>query len=363
LWNNNTPSATIYRNSDTGHWLLHCHSSHCDFETGSIIDVTMRQRRLSFKEAVEYLMNYYQISYDPKVWKEEYEAILDENIRIIQDQVKLKEQYPYLYKLIHRVQDDLISKLNVAKECLVSDKLVQKDRVIFFCSLREFLRRKLNLSTQPKYSDNQKKRIDRYCLLNLMEKLSNQEIPTEIHAKAKSQQNNKHHEYRVQFYRISRYTPELLKQADDIAKMIKEKKFRLNGISRLLICEHFGEETAQRVYPQSRKSYEELKDNDFIRMLEDVLATEILDHDFTTYTKLYEAMHSHYSWVSVTQERISTHLPGLLIKYGLVEVHSNKELKDLYGIQVSGYPKIIIRENEKKDCVKIFGEEKKKRDV
>jgi len=274
--------------------------------------------------------------------KEKLTKLLDGNIAIMEDMEHLKELYPYLYQTLFRVKADLISKLRIAQESLVCDENIVQEKIVFFCSLREFERRKRGWDERPLYADNQKRRVDRYCLLGLLAKLPDEAIPEKLLVKAQAEQGKRNLDYRVQFYTIPTYTPEVLAEANEIARIIKEKGLRLNGIGRTSIVECFGEDTARRVYPQVHKTTEELQDSQFAHRLEEVLIKSIEDNGFTTTKGLYGEMHKHYSWKCVTQERISSHLPGLLNQHGLKEIQTNQELKAIYRIDSNGYPRIIV---------------------
>jgi hypothetical protein len=336
------PSASIYQ-SKTGHWMMKCHGKDCKFPGGTIIDVVMYERNVDKKEAIEYLKEHYGIKNDSNVWKKEAESFIEENINILSNMEQIKQLYPHLYRVIHRVQKDLLATLAIAQEKMVTD---ENGNMIFFCSLRELHRRKKRLDERPKYAEKQNQRIDRYCLLKLMEKLPDESIPRDFLERAQKEQSNRKVEYRCQFYRIPAYTPELLKEADDIAKGIKEKKLKLKGISRTSILQCFDQEVANRVYPLYQAKESSVPDSNFLLKLEEILIHAMKTQGYATYRSLYADMHVHYSWTTVTQDRIARYLPGLLTKHRLTEVQSNQELKAQYRIPDKGYPKIIVREDK-----------------
>ena len=146
----------------------------------------------------------------------------------------------------------------------------------------------------------------------------------------------------MQFYAIPEYTPGLLQEADRIAKILKEKRISLRAISRELIYRIFGQETAQRLYPQVVSEGLTEGSKEFERQMEEVILDKMKVGEWTTKGKIIEKMQESYDWRSITDKRVRKCLPSLLEKHGLMEIITNKELKHKYGVNSSGYPRIII---------------------
>jgi hypothetical protein len=339
--NDSTPSASIYQDPSTGYWWLKCHSSRCGFK-GTIIDIVMRQQNMSAKEAIHFLMDYYGLSQHQASSPLMCVDYLDDNIRRIENVGTMKETHPHLYRVLSRIKEDLISKLEIAKECMVTNLCFSEGQIVFFCSLREFYRRRKGIAERPKYVDNQNTYVDRYCLLHLMEKLSDDKIPLAMRSRAQEEQRKHNAGYRIQFYSVPNYTPELLKQADEIASVLKKRCLRLKGISRASIEECFGSEVADRVYPLCKGKTNRSGKSDFLSKLEKVLMDEIRQRGYVTFQCLYQKMHEQYDWKHPTEDRVARYLPELLQKHRLREVHSNNELKQRFGLCDPGFPKIII---------------------
>ena len=77
--------------------------------------------------------------------------------------------------------------------------------------------------------------------------------------------------------------------------------------------------------------------------MEPILLKQITQQQYTTVKQIIEELKMDYDWSTVTDRRTKKYLPGLLIKHKLIEVQSNKILKETYNIDSVGYPKIIIR--------------------
>ena len=73
---------------------------------------------------------------------------------------------------------------------------------------------------------------------------------------------------------------------------------------------------------------------------------EIGNNGYTTTYEIKERLMGATTWKSVNDRRVKEHLPGLLVKHNMVEINANKKLKEQYGIDSKGYPKIIIKQVE-----------------
>jgi hypothetical protein len=337
-----TASASIFRNQSTGHWLLTCHSDHCDFGTGSIIEVACRQLgNVDPATAARHLMKHYGLRLDRQEWINKNVTILNQNIEQIQNLGR--DEYPHLYTVLNRIRGDLVSKLRVAIDLIQKEPLSINFHPAFFFSLRGFEQRKKHLSSLPRYHNKQSKKIDRYCLLGLMHKLADDQIPRNLLDKAHQIQEEQKHRYRVQFYAFPHYTPELFRTADALARTLKERKVRLRGLSRGLILDVFGPEAANRVYPLCRNQPCVESSTALAHQVLDAMWESINRDGYTTLGRIAEQVRQEDQSWAVTLERVSRLLPGLLSRGGLKEVYATKVMKAQYHIDSQGYPRIIVR--------------------
>ena len=273
-------------------------------------------------------------------WREEYIEILTKNIELINNIDDWKSRYPYLYNCIFRIKYDLISKLEYAVEKTTLRST--NNTPVFYGSLREFERiAKRNQNIEIHNGQNIK--VDRYCLLGLMRKIDISELSNTIQQSIEDKRINGNH---IGIYHIPEYTEDRLKSAESIARTLKQSGVRLKGISRPLIKDIFGEDKAREIYPPA--NFEETtEDNDsFCHALEPILLKQIVKQRYTTVSQIIEELKMDYDWSTVTDRRTKKYLPGLLIKHNLIEVQSNKILKEKYKLESAGYPKIIIRQTE-----------------
>jgi hypothetical protein len=289
-------------------------------------------------DAVVKLMEYYNIKLDDS-WAIEEEYKYNENIKIISQCSDWKEQFPDLHRCINRIHADLITKQEIAKDNIQLRS--SKGMSLFFCSLTEFERRSKH---NPYITDQgrQNERVDRYCLLGLMEKIHKNEIPYGLYRIMQEVKGKKRFLYRIQCYHIPEYTPELLKKADEIARIAKEKGIKLNSITKNSVRDIFGEEMAKKVYPQAEDVAPTDKGAQFVTDVETVMTEEIASKGYTTTSIVKDRLAGTNTWKTVHDRRVKEYLPGLLDKHGLIEMTANKKLKQKFRIESKGYPKVIL---------------------
>jgi hypothetical protein len=241
LHDDTTPSGSIYRRDEDGYYYYKCHSKVCGYGPGTIIDVVQKIHRLSRYDAVKLLIEQYNIKIDDK-WKTEYKEVLEQNIKIIDNIGQYKDKYPNLYRYIHRIKEDLVSKLRFAQSHIALKSVAGEP--MFICSLLEF--EKLKTKGMANDIGRQNERIDRYCLLGLMRKLPDREVTAGIlfnaygNRKKIQKTNNIKNMSRTQIYTIPEYSEILLIEADKTAALIKTHGVRMNRISFDLISNIYG---------------------------------------------------------------------------------------------------------------------------
>lgn len=331
-----TPSASVGREEGSGHWLFCCHSSRCGVH-GSIIDLVMHELGTADAgKALNRLMAKFNLKVDTG-WKGREEAVLDANIEVLNDEEALSTGYPYLYRWIGRVRSDLVLKLRWAKDCIRSERLQVDGRHVFFLSLREMERRSKGARDLPRHFGRQSQRVDRYCLLGLMRKVPDHEIPEKVLKEARARQGRQAHH--IQFYMFPAYTPTLLNAANRRARSLTDAGASVRGVSRQLIVDLFGQETAEEVYPQHADEPGAAA-REFAAAVEAHVIADIETLRYTTASRVREALQGHSQ--SLTHRRVERVLPGICQKHSLIRVVANQQMKDRLGIAARGFPKVII---------------------
>jgi hypothetical protein len=340
-----SPSASVFRSRSTGHWCFHCHSSNCGVK-GSIIDLAMRiLGTTDMAVALRHLMAHYNLKIETG-WKSQQQAVLDCNIAVMRDEEMLPKLYPGLYRLIRRVREDLISKLEVAKRLIRSERNQHDGQLVFYASLRWFHKIAKRLDHDPRQLNRQNQKVDRYCLLGLMRKLPDGEVPPRLLEQARQHQARRKTSNHVQFYSIAAYTEEVLRQAEDRAQIIIHAGLSVTGISPSSIVSLFGADLARQVYPQVRDLQGSRTTQAFSALVERLLLEALITQGYTTVTELRSALSGHYDWKAVTARRIQRCLPELFTRNGLVKVCCNAKMKRRWGIRGAGYPWIIVRSTD-----------------
>lgn len=334
-----TASGSVYRNSSTGHWFFKCHSTNCGI-AGTIIDVARHLNGFPDEATtLRHLFDHYRITINSG-WKEKQVALLDANITVLNDLGVRREDFPNLYRVLGRIRHDLISKLCWFRDHVESEKLRIGDDAIFFASLRQFHRLAANKDEHPKYFNRQNEKVDRYCLLGLLRKISDHDLPGEILVEARKRQRQSGHAYRIQFYCVPAYTDDVLQRADNRARVLIGAGASVRGISRELVLDLFGDEVAAEMYPQ--RSLPRPGVGDFADRLTAILIAQIESDGYATISSLRLALRDESTWKSVTERRIEKALPGILIRNRLRKMTCNGPLKAALGINARGYPKVIV---------------------
>lgn len=352
----NDPSATVYRTSATGYWYLKCHSSSCGF-MGSIIDVAKRQLNTkSNSKAILYLAKKYKLEIQDE-WRSEQKAILLDNLDIILDTEALKELYPNLHRVTRQMAYDLSYKLDHALEHLSVEEYSHDGCVVFFGSLRYFEMVRKRATEMSKGHRSHNKRIDRYCLLGLMHKLSDEQVPEKLLKEAKRIKKMRRMGRRMQFYSFSSYTPELLAEAERRAEILSSSRLSMRGIGPQSVVKLFGEELAKEIYPQEKDLSLSDEARKFKAELSNAVSAAVKDKGYATKTDMLEVLVKQYGYKRSTSDRIEMHLPDVLTELKLVRTKCSKVLKQKYGIMSKGYPVIIIAAQEEQMQTKKNGED------
>jgi hypothetical protein len=334
------PSASIFRNDATGHYLFKCHSSNCGI-SGTIIDLAMCRDGCKDKpDAIKRLLAQYRVTIDTG-WKNAQKAKLDANIAILEGAEVLRAEYPSLFRLIGRIRHDLISKLRWFRDHITDERNRVGEDAVFFASLRHFHKLAAGMEDDPKYFNRQNEKVDRYCLLGLLRKVADEEMPEQLLTEARKRQVERRHAYRCQWYAVPAYTRELLREADERACTLIAAGASVRGVSRELVTDLFGADLARDVYPQQRQ--DTAGTGDFAARLAAHLITAMETTGYATVAVLRQMMRDDSRWKSVTERRIEKSLPGILARNGLRKRTCDGLLKAALGISVPGYPKVIVR--------------------
>lgn len=327
----NNPSAGIFIGND-GRYIYKCFSGSCGF-VGGIVRIVERLAKCNKPRAINFIKAVYNVELIESDWQKEQKEILQTNIDyLLNDQ--MAAEYPELYKRIKNYIPILVCLHNIAMNNVKDQNLTDSKDIVFFSSFNNIL--KEMKSNNRNISD----RINLFAFLELINKLDEKDIPEYLLNKAKHEAAKKKQRYLVSYYSLPSYNDQQLNTAEDLAKLFKEKNMTMKGWSRELLLRTFGQQMADKVYPQFKQvkiSESSFKfEKDFVNVL-----FKLLDKQGYATEKQCLALLKGYKELNHT--KIKRILQDILDKYNLQRLRANKIIKEQYKITGTGYPFIIVR--------------------
>lgn len=266
----------------------------------------------------------------------------------------LKVNYPHLNRIIGR-----ITKYLYDFNDFCSDKYFMIGFSNFFVSSR-YLPKVYGYSNYNTWNRN----INIFCALGLVEKIAAPKLHNRtvrrraIRERKKTAQGLKLRKYRdtikeVNFYVIPLYDDTILRTADDIAKTMIENNFRTNGFSKIFLIKTFGQEFANKVFPDDRSVtlYSDYVANEIEKFILEGIQRQgyttkdsILNNlmiDFSLVTTWEYGFHKG-SKKAILDREFNRSIGQITRKHGLSYRKANQELKDRLGLD--SYKTIIYRE-------------------
>ncbi|WP_017413475.1 CHC2 zinc finger domain-containing protein [Clostridium tunisiense] len=322
------PSASIYTNEENGHWLYKCHSTNCNFDNGSIIDVVMSLQGCNFSEAIKFICEVYGIDFiKNEDCKNDCAKELQNNIDYLQSGLMEKE-YPNLFKRIKNYLPILIKFNEIAIEYSYTGDSM------FFTSIRN-IANQLGRNHHRRIGD----RINLFAFLGLIYKLNDSDIPEEMLKKSKElAEGYKNH---ISYYEIPQYSKEILDYAEYYATQFKECNMTMTGWSWELIYRTFGKGRADRVFPQLKGQRISKKASKFSTQLANIIMSLLEHKAYVTEKELLSFMEGAKSSNFINLKKT---LQEILETYDLIKIRLNKQLKQKLSITSNGYGYIILKE-------------------
>lgn len=331
----NNPSASIWRNPDTGHYLYTCHSSNCSFGTGSIIKVVERLQGSKNKpQAINFIKNVYGIKLLESDWQKEQKEILQVNKEYLMNS-NFQYEYPELYKRIKNYIPQLNILQDVAIKNVYSDLQIVDDNVAFFASIR-YLSGLVGMQSLGALNE----RINLFAYLGLINKLAEDAIPEDMLKRAKHEAAKNHQKNIKSHYSIPSYCDDILSFAESKAKTFKERNMTMKGMSRELIFRTEGEEEADRVFPlfKGNKVTNITAEQEF--EFDKILLSLVDYQGYATEKQMLSYLKGNTPYNEILLKRLTQET---MDKYDLKKTRADKDLKEKLGIPDKGYPNIIIR--------------------
>lgn len=333
----NNPSAHIYVNENK----VEFYKCFGCTKARSIIGITEHLSGCKRHEAIEFIKDVYGLELVESEWTQQHKALMIECANFL-DSDEFKTEFPELNKVI-RTRKHHIKMLLLHFSEKINEDMIVNDKPIFFASYPQLMDICVT-NDRAKLSQS----LSLFALLNLIEKLPEGKIPEKELRKAKSIAAQYGLKKVTNFYSFSEYGVDTFTESEENAKKLKENNVTLKGLSRELVLRTFGEETANRIYPQfvfenSRGTSE--KSDEHTAEIVSCIQYCLDKKAYCTETDIVKMLNAKYNHVT-TEVQIKKSLQEILTSYGLKRVRANKDYKEKYNIQASGYPFIIVRDNE-----------------
>ena len=326
LHNDTKPSASIFK-TDSGVELYHCHSTNCGF-IGNIIQLVAKLEHISRSDAIKKLSLDLNIRYEKD---EKTVNMLFDNIAALNDDIEYSHRD--LYTLIYRYLPTLRELHYIAIENMY---YANTQGGMMFSVSTNYVARRLGRADKKNTGAD----ISLMCLLQLIDKidLDNEEISDAFKKYIKDFQNGRP-KY-INIYSIPEYTYDKLSECNSMAKEVKEKNLRKRHFTYESVCNAFGQETADRVFPQVKNKHVRDIDSYLLETIKILLSRDgyFSQKSVMEYYGNENVFFSEATFIKQT--------PAIVQALDLEKVHTSKQIKEKYNILAKGYPTIYVKKGD-----------------
>ena len=329
-----TPSAHIYT-TDSGTQVYKCFGCNKCF---TIIGITEKLAGCKRSEAIEFIKAVYNLRLEQSDWVKQQQRMMIDSANYL-DTEEFRTEFPVLSSLI-RTRKLHIQKLLMHFTQYVSDDLKVDNKPLFYSNYQTLMD-----ICEIKDKTRMAQSITLFALLNMIDKVSIDKIPEKELAKAKHIAAKYGHKKLTNFYSFDEYGVNSLADSEEIAKVLKSNNMTLKGLSREYILRTFGENLANKVYPQYKFENAQgtsKKSDEHTSQIVECLFYCIEKKGFATEKDIVCLLSNRYSY-QTTEIQIKKSLQEILLSYELVRVRANKEIKEKYNITGNGYPFVVIQ--------------------
>jgi len=344
------PSAGIIYDEDQNRYIYKCFSSKCNFKTGLIIKCIETILDCDYMEALEFLMEVYNVSHKETEWQKKQKKKIDFNKQYIQSD-EFQIEYPELHKRIKKYIPELDSLLDIARLNMPPEHYTNEQiENLFFVSIRHFANR-IGKNSLGQVSNE----IALFVYLGLLGKLRKEEIPKELLDRAEEELKKNKDRFKsdyvnmISFFHIPSYSQKNLSFSELKAIEFKEKNFTMRGWSREMLLRALGEDEANRVYPQLEGKNITNKSHKRANLIENVTMRMIENQGWVTEEYVINTVSRNYkSGKEYTKTQIKRIMSEMMDKYDLQKRRLNKDLRKQLNIKendVKGSPSIFYKLN------------------
>ena len=324
----NSPSACIWTAKD-GTQVYKCFGcGKCRTITGITEELAGCHR----SEAIEFIKSVYGITLYESDWTKKWKQIFIDSANYL-DTEEFKLQFPTLSKLI-KTRKIHIQKMLIHFTQYINEDMKVNNEPFFFASYNKLMEVCEIKSTSHRTLSES---LVLFSLLNMLNKLPIESIPEKELNKAKHIAAKYGFKKLTNFYSFPEYGVLQFEDSEDIAKTLKENHISLKGISREYVLRTFGEELANKVYPQYRfensKGTSQKSDNATLELM-NKLCNIINRQGYCLESDIRGKGQTELQWKRSIQQILSV---GKFQKIRL-----NKKIKAQYNVVCNGYPFIIV---------------------
>lgn len=337
------PSANVFI-SKYGSYLYKCWGCGCTRSITGIVEELSGCKRY---EANNFIKSVYGVELKETDWTRKWKDILISAAQYL-DTEEFKNEFPELNKRISRQKGHLKNILLHLEE-LVDDNLRTDDNTpVFFQSYRQ-LKEVCNIKNQ-----NQIVRlITQFVALNFLNKIPEEDIPTEalLLAKAIAAKNNQ--KKLTNFFSVSDYGVSSFKNSERLAKILTDNNVRVKSFSREFFMRTFDKNdenfSVDKIYPQftfeNSKGTSEESDK-FTIDISACMLKMINQKGYTTEREVINILTNYGYKAEAIDTQIKRSLQEILDLYDLKRVRANKTIKEKYNVTSNGFPFIIIKNEQ-----------------
>ena len=347
----NSPSASIFQDIDTGNYIYKCNSNRCGVSYNIIGCIEVLGNFKSRPKTYRFIKDLFNLEIMETDWQKEQKEILMENLKAIHNG-ELELNCPQTYKNNKRILRYLEQMHYIALENVYNEKLTDDSGNVVFFASRSYIANKMNISQNSLGKISDKLVVLSYH--NLLNKLDDEEIPDSLLDKSKhiNAKDNKNKYKRVNYFSIPSYTYNLYKEIEEQGRQWKENHYTMKGVSREMFFRAEGKEVADKLYPQYKKITNRKGDivdrttsinsDNRTNEIAVIIIKKINDKGYIIEKEIVEELRSKYG-KSFAQTQIKRSLKEILEGYDLKRIRCNKNLKEQYGVTGNGYPFIIVK--------------------
>ncbi len=218
-----------------------------------IIDLVQMELKCSFVYAFLKVMELLKIKTEEEEWKKIQTEKYRNNIKITDNaSYNFKISYPNLYKLIGK-QIKVLEKLNAIGFYNIRTLMERVGEDAIFFSSYQYVADFLDVS-----KSSVAKAVNLFATLGLINIINENKIPPHLLDRAKKEAKDKGWKNLVTYFTIPYYSTKVLRDAEEIAKQLRENGITVRNISIKTLEEAFGEEMVQKVFPNTKENTEKI---------------------------------------------------------------------------------------------------------